>query len=156
MQKYKVYINNKCKVITDNWDIFCNKYTLVKAAGGLVYNSKNQVLMIFRNDKWDLPKGKLEIGETIQECAIREVEEECGVNNLKIEQKLISTYHIYNLNNRLILKHTYWFKMSTQCSNELIPQIAEGIEKVEWANQNDLYKKLKNTYANIKEILSYA
>ena len=62
MQKYKVYINKELKIITDNWDDFCAKYILIQAAGGLVYNSKNQLLMIFRNGKWDLPKGKLEVG----------------------------------------------------------------------------------------------
>ena len=77
MQKYKVYTNRECKIITDNWEAFCSKHTLIEAAGGLVYNIENQLLMIFRNNKWDLPKGKLEVGENIQECAIREVEEEC-------------------------------------------------------------------------------
>ena len=83
-QKYKVFINNKAKVITDNWEEFCSKLTLIKAAGGLVYNQENKLLMIFRNGKWDLPKGKLEEGESIENCAIREVEEECGISNLQI------------------------------------------------------------------------
>ena len=93
MQKYKVYINNKLKIITDNWESFCAGYKLIEAAGGLVYNDKNQILMIFRNGKWDLPKGKLEVGENIEQCAIREVEEECGVSGLTITQQLQKTYH---------------------------------------------------------------
>ena len=84
MQKYKVYINNKCEIITDNWESFCSKYILIEAAGGLVYNSDKQILMIFRNGKWDLPKGKKEDKETIIQCALREVEEECGINDLRI------------------------------------------------------------------------
>ena len=155
MQKYKVYINNDCKVITDNWDAFCERHTLVEAAGGVVYNSNNQVLMIFRNGKWDLPKGKLEIGETIQECALREVEEECGVSDLQIFEKLIRTYHVYDLDDSLILKRTHWFKMNTQFSNAPVPQIKEGITKVEWVSQKDLLKKLSNTYGSIKDLLGY-
>ena len=152
MQKYKVYINKECKVITHNWDDFCAKYILIEAAGGLVYNSVNQVLMIFRNKKWDLPKGKIELGESIEECALREVEEECGISNLQIIGALKSTYHIYKLNGRSILKRTYWFKMNTNYSNKLIPQIEEGITKVEWVNKEDISKKIENTYMNIKDI----
>ena len=153
MQKYKVYINKERKIIIDNWDNFCAKYTLIVAAGGVVYNSKDQILMIFRNEKWDLPKGKLEIDENIQECALREVEEECGVSNLKIVNQLQSTYHTYEINGKAILKHTYWFKMNTNYSNELVPQIQEGITKVEWVNKKDVFKKLENTYASIQELV---
>ena len=153
MQKYKVYINNECKIITDNWDEFCADYIFIEASGGLVYNNNNQILMIFRNGKWDLPKGKLEVGENIQQCAIREVEEECGVSNLQIVSELSSTYHIYEMNGKAILKRTYWFKMNTDYDNKLAPQIKEGIIKVEWINKEDMCKKLENTYGNIKEIL---
>ena len=153
MQKYKVYINNECKIITDNWDDFCAKHTFIEASGGLVYNNKNQILMIFRNSKWDLPKGKLEAGEGIQECAVREVEEECGVRNLQIVNQLQSTYHTYQLNGKAILKCTYWFKMITNFNDELVPQIKEGITKVAWVDINDISEKLKNTYGNIKELL---
>jgi 8-oxo-dGTP pyrophosphatase MutT (NUDIX family) len=152
MQKYKVYINKECKIITDNWKRFCAQYTLIEAAGGLAYNLDNQLLMIFRNGRWDLPKGKLELGENIRECAIREVEEECGVNNLKIVRELQSTYHTYEINDQAILKRTYWFKMNTNYSNELVPQIKEGITKVEWVNEEDITTKLENSYGNIKEL----
>lgn len=155
MQKYKVYINKDCKLITDNWDEFCKRHTLVEAAGGVVYNSNNQLLMIFRNDKWDLPKGKLEIGETIKECALREVEEECGVSDLQIFQKLINTYHVYDLDGSLVLKRTHWFKMNTQCSNAPVPQIKEGITKAEWVSEKDIFKKLRNTYGSVKDLLGY-
>ena len=154
MQKYKVYINNECKIITDNWDDFCEKYIIVEASGGLVYNTRNQILMIFRNNKWDLPKGKLELGENIQECAIREVEEECGVSNLQIVKKLQNTYHTYQVNGKSILKCTYWFKMITNFNSKLVPQINEGITKAEWVDVNDISKKIENTYGNIKELLT--
>ena len=77
---------------------------MIEAAGGLVYNSDKKALMIFRNGKWDLPKGKIELGELIEECAIREVEEECGIYDLQIENKLIDTYHTYVLNSIKVLK----------------------------------------------------
>lgn len=153
MQKYKVYINKERKIIIDNWDDFCKGYNLIQAAGGVVYNDKDQVLMIFRNEKWDLPKGKLEDGENIQQCAIREVEEECGIGNLKITDRLPSTYHVYEMNNKSMLKHTYWFRMKTDFTSKLVPQIEEGITKVEWVSKKDMFKKIENTYASIKELL---
>ena len=140
-QKYKVYINNKPKIITDNWESFCANYILIKAAGGVVYNDNGQLLMIFRNGKWDLPKGKLEENEGIKECAIREVEEESGVRGLYITQKLIDTYHTYELNGRKILKKTCWFEMRSSFNGILKPQIKEGITTACWVNKKDVSKK---------------
>ena len=154
-QKYKVFINNKVKVITDSWEEFCSKHTLIKAAGGLVYNQEDKLLMIFRNGKWDLPKGKLEQGESIENCAIREVEEECGISNLQITEKLIDTYHIYKYKGKKILKRTFWFKMKSNFDGNLIPQTEEGIMKVVWIERHQIQEKLKNSYANIKALLSH-
>ena len=153
MQKYKVYINNERKLITDNWENFCSNYTLINAAGGVVYNSKKQLLMIFRNEKWDLPKGKMNVDEKYYECAIREVKEECGVSDLQIICELENTYHTYEIDGKPILKCTYWFKMYTNYSNKLVPQIEEGITKAEWINKKSIFKKINNTYGNIKELL---
>ena len=108
--------------------------------------------MIFRNLRWDLPKGKLEEGEDIKNCALREVEEECGVKGLKILNKITETYHVYKVNHEKILKHTYWFKMSTDFNNKLIPQISEGISKVEWVDKEDIKQRISGSYGNIKEI----
>ena len=154
MQKYKVYINNTPKIITEKWKSFCSDYKLIIAAGGVVYNKKNQLLMIFRNEKWDLPKGKLEEGEDIKVCALREVEEECGVKGLKIVNKISETYHVYKVNHEKILKRTYWFKMSTDFNNKLIPQISEGITKVEWVDNKDIKQRIADSYRNIKEIFT--
>ena len=151
-QKYKVYINNTPKFITENWKNFCSDYKLIKAAGGVVYNSKNQLLMIFRNGKWDLPKGKLDENEKIEECAIREVEEECGIRNLVIIKRLADTYHTYEFQGLKILKKTFWFKMYTDFSEDLLPQIEEGITKVEWVYKQEFANKLQNSYANIREL----
>ena len=120
----------------------------------MVYNKKNQLLMIFRNEKWDLPKGKLEEGEDIKVCALREVEEECGVKGLKIVNKISETYHVYKVNHEKILKRTYWFKMSTDFNNKLIPQISEGITKVEWVDNKDIKQRIADSYRNIKEIFT--
>ena len=152
-QKYKVYINNEPKTITDNWKSFCADYSLIEAAGGLVYNSDNQLLMIFRNGKWDLPKGKLEIDENIKECAIREVEEECGISGLSIVNALKDTYHTYEINGKKILKRTFWFAMNSNYKGNLIPQAEEGIIKVIWVDKQDIAEKLENSFGNINELL---
>jgi len=152
-QKYKVYVNNSSEIITDNWESFCADYTLIEAAGGLVYNLDNQLLMIFRNGKWDLPKGKLKVSENIQECAIREVEEECGIARLTINKPLQNTYHTYKLNKQKILKCTYWFEMKTNFKGGLLPQTEEGITKVVWVDKQDIAEKLENSYGNIIELL---
>ncbi|MCT7904144.1 Predicted NTP pyrophosphohydrolase [Candidatus Ornithobacterium hominis] len=125
----------------------------IKAAGGMVFNQKEELLLIFRNGKWDLPKGKLEKKEKKKKAAIREVEEECGVFGLSITRKLMKTYHIYSLKNELIFKTTHWYRMETCDNNGLTPQTEEGIEKVIWANEKEISKALENTYDNISLLL---
>ena len=127
---------------------------MIEASGGLVFNKDGDILMIFRNGKWDLPKGKLEIGESVEECAIREVEEECGIYGLDITEKLLETYHTYNLSGKEILKRTYWYKMNTDFNGELIPQIEEGITKVSWVSKDKISDKLTNSYGNILDVLN--
>ena len=126
---------------------------MIEAAGGLVFNKEEQILMIFRNGKWDLPKGKLEIGESVEECAIREVEEECGILGLIIENKIKDTYHTYVLEGENILKKTYWYKMNTDFDGELMPQIEEGITKVSWVSKDEISENLTNSYGNISDVL---
>jgi 8-oxo-dGTP pyrophosphatase MutT (NUDIX family) len=121
-----------------------------KAGGGLVYNKKNEVLFIFRNGKWDLPKGGIEKGEEIEYTALREVEEETGVNKLVITDKLQKTYHIFKRNGRYKLKITHWFEMRTSFEGTPIGQLEEGIEKVAWLSANEIQEALKNSYENIK------
>ena len=106
------------------------KIPVVKAGGGLVYNKKGEVLFIFRNGKWDLPKGGIEKGEGIEEAAIREVEEETGVKKLKVVQKLQKTYHVFKRNGSYKLKITHWYEMKTDYTGKLQGQENEGIEKI--------------------------
>ena len=122
----------------------------VVAGGGKVYNPKKEILFIYRNDKWDLPKGKIEGVETIEETAMREVSEETGVAGLKIVKPLPNTYHIFKRNGEHKIKVTYWFEMKTNFLGKLTPQENEGITKVEWLNSKQSLKALKNSYANIK------
>ena len=151
-QKYKVFINNRPKLVVDNWGEFCSKYQIIDAAGGVVYNNES-LLMIFRNGKWDLPKGKKEMNETDENCAIREVSEECGVSDLKIIRFIKYSYHTYEINSTPILKITAWFLMSSNHNQILTPQKSEGISKVVWVNQDKVAEKLKNTYGNISDVL---
>ena len=132
-----------------------NKYfKFIVAAGGTVFNRKNELLVIYRLNKWDLPKGKLEKGEDIPTCAIREVEEECNVDGLIITKELESTYHCYFHKNKWVLKRTYWFKMKTEYAGKLVPQTEEGIEKVIWLAKSDWDTIFDNTYNSIKEVIS--
>lgn len=129
---------------------FLKKAPNVVAGGGKVYNDKGKVLFIFRNGKWDLPKGKIEKKESIEETAIREVEEETGVKGLEIVKPLETTYHIFKRRGRYRIKITYWFEMKTSFDGKLYPQEKEGITKVKWLGKKKIKKALKNSYANIK------
>lgn len=126
------------------------KIPVAKAGGGLVYNKKGEVLFIFRNGKWDLPKGGIEKHEEIEDTAMREVEEETGVSGLKITNKLQKTYHIFKRNGTYRLKITHWFEMKTSFDGKLQGQLEEGIEKVAWLNPEQIKEALTNSYDNIK------
>ena len=126
------------------------KIPVNKAGGGLVYNKNGAVLFIFRNGKWDLPKGGIEKGELIEDTAIREVEEETGVTGLTITGRLQKTYHIFKRNGRYKLKVTHWYEMKTDFEGTPTGQIEEGIEKVAWLNPDEIKEALKNSYENIK------
>lgn len=131
---------------------FKKKTSVVLAAGGLVKNDKGEILFIKRNGKWDLPKGRVEGNETIEEAAIRETQEETGVKNLEIVKPLLITYHFFNRNGKMKLKETYWFEMTTTYAGKLSPEESEGIKKVVWKNPKKTTKALLNSYANIREL----
>ncbi len=125
----------------------------ITAAGGKVINSKGEILFIFRNNKWDLPKGKAEDNESIADTAIREVKEETGIAKLVITKPLNTTYHIFKKNNTYRLKITHWFEMKSTGDNQLIPQIEEGIIRAEWINKSEIDKIKKKCYANIRLLI---
>jgi len=126
------------------------KISVCKAGGGLVFNKNGDVLFIFRNGKWDLPKGGIERGEEIANTAIREVIEETGVNKLIITRKLQKTYHVFKRNGKYKLKITHWFEMQTTFEGTPFPQANEGIEKAVWLNPDQIKEALKTSYENIK------
>ena len=130
--------------------ILYSKLPLVEAAGGLVKNDRDETLFIFRNGKWDLPKGKTEKGENIEETAVREVEEETGVRGLEITEFLMQTFHVFKRNGEYRLKLTHWYQMKTSYDGELLPQFEEDILQVIWKNDVDTKVALENSYENIK------
>lgn len=130
--------------------LLSSRLPLVEAAGGLVKNDKNETLFIYRNGKWDLPKGKTEKGENMEETAIREVEEETGVTGLTITDFLMQTYHVFKRNGEYRLKLTHWYSMKTSYDGELHPEIEEDIMEVVWKNDSAVETALQNSYENIK------
>ena len=110
--------------------------------------------MIFRNNKWDLPKGKREFNESEQDCALREVEEECGISDLSIVRFLKYTYHTYYIKEKKILKITSWYLMNSKYKNKLIPQSSEGITLVMWVRPENIKSKLENTFNNIIDLFN--
>ncbi len=130
-------------------------FKLVEAAGGLVRNLKtNHFLFIFRNKKWDLPKGRINKNEEVQKAAIREVEEETGVENLSITKSLNTTYHIFKRNRKYRLKKTFWYLMETNYSGELTPETKEGIEKAVWIDKKIIVSLKSEMYKNIDLVIS--
>lgn len=132
---------------------FITTFELIEAGGGVVTNPSGEVLMIFRNGRWDLPKGKLEPGEAIEHCAIREVQEECGVGELELGSFITHTYHIYELHGRPVLKRSWWWHMICRDNAELTPQTEEGITEVAWVDSTQMARCLENTYLTIKDVL---
>jgi len=127
--------------------------TLIEAAGGLVKNEKGDYLFIYRNDKWDLPKGKIEKDEKVKVAALREVEEECGIKVSKLGPKICKTYHAYISKGEVVLKKTHWFSMKYKGEDRLKPQIEEGITDVRWFRKNHIDAILQNTFPSILDVL---
>jgi len=133
---------------------FFKHFTPIVTAGGIVQNDKKDLLFIYRLDKWDLPKGKMEKGEDAETCAVREVEEETGVTKLKLKKRVGKTYHTYNAYGKHFLKTTHWFYMTCSSRQVFIPQTEENITEIKWVNTKDIKEPIKNTYASIKDILT--
>lgn len=130
-----------------------NSVTLIEAAGGLVENEDGKYLFIYRNDKWDLPKGKLEKGEKKTEGGVREVEEECGITVSKLGKKICKTYHVYTIKRQVVLKKTHWYAMKYKGNEKLKPQLEEGITEVRWFKKGSIEPIIHNTFPSIMDVL---
>jgi 8-oxo-dGTP pyrophosphatase MutT (NUDIX family) len=135
---------------------FWKKFLLVKAGGGLVRNGEGRYLFMLRRSVWDLPKGKLDPGETIEQCAVREVGEETGLQGVTLESPLLLTYHTYDENGKHILKETHWFRMSVSDTKGLKPQLEEQITELRWVDAGGLKDVLSHTFPSIRDVIQTA
>jgi 8-oxo-dGTP pyrophosphatase MutT (NUDIX family) len=135
---------------------FFKKFTVIQAAGGLVKNTEGNILMIFRRGKWDLPKGKLDEDEKLEDCAIREVEEETGLKNVKLHSPLTITYHTYHEGTKFIIKESHWFTMTITGGQKLTPQTEEDIFDIKWISPGDVSSYLPKSFPLISDVIGSA
>ncbi len=133
---------------------FRKQFGIIVAAGGIVKNDNGDILMIFRRGKWDMPKGKLDKGESLEDCAVREVEEETGIEQTKLISPHTVTYHVYDEYGKHILKESHWFHMHSPGVQKLVPQLEEQITAIEWANEDRRKKMLDQSYPLIRDLLA--
>jgi 8-oxo-dGTP pyrophosphatase MutT (NUDIX family) len=135
-------------------ELFWSNFQVMTAAGGMVVNEQEQYLFIHRRGHWDLPKGKLDEGETIEECALREIREETGLQELEIIKSLLITYHTYHMQGKDILKESYWYLVSGSVMDTLVPQTEEDIEKIIWVDRTEVAALLSGAYPSIREVVA--
>lgn len=156
----KLQITKHLNIISDDiesiFEDFCSGLPLIEAGGGVARNAAEDVLMIFRNGRWDLPKGKLEKGERIEACAVREVCEECGLSGLDLGRFIMHTHHCYRIKERWVLKRTSWYQMRYTGTELPHPQTVEGITIAEWVPQAQIPERLLNTYHTIRDVFRAA
>ncbi len=139
-----------------NWQHFCSLFQIIEAAGGVVLNDAGEWLMIHRLGKWDLPKGKLEEGESPEEASVREVSEECGIPEPELLEHLTDTYHVYTHKGKRILKRTYWYLMRSTEHKVLAAQTEEGITDVRWVHPNQVGELAQQSYGSIRVVIEKA
>jgi 8-oxo-dGTP pyrophosphatase MutT (NUDIX family) len=132
------------------------KFHLVQAGGGLIRNGEEKYLFMLRRGVWDLPKGKLDPGETLEQCAIREVMEETGIEGVILDGPLLVTWHTYDENGRHILKETHWFRMIAPAPGELTPQAEEQITELRWVDREGMKELLQKTFPSIRDVIRAA
>ena len=152
--------NDNIKIVSSDLnsllELFKSKFYYIEAAGGFI-EKDNEILFIHRQGIWDLPKGKLEKGETIKNAAIRECEEECGIKQLSITKQLSSSFHLYKYKKGFALKQSYWFYMKSDYSKKLTPQIEEDIDEVKWFSKHEIETIIINhTYYTIRDVINEA
>lgn len=151
-------IHNSIRVLCDDPEVafrrFGEEFTPIEAAGGVVVNGRGEWLMIRRNNRWDLPKGHVEAGESFDRCAEREIEEETGVK-AAVLRPLCDTWHAYFFpkTQRWELKRTHWYLLRSTERGELKPQTEEGIVEVAWCTPNDVEHYLKESYPTIRRVV---
>lgn len=137
-----------------------SRFNIIRAGGGIVINEFDEALLIFRNGKWDLPKGKMDPGESIKDTAIREVEEETSIKDLEIndlirlqETDQEFTLHTYvNKDGKKVLKPVFWYIM-TAPKQHLLPQKEEGISACKWVHIDNLEAYFDNTFSSIRDVI---
>ncbi len=134
------------------WSDFKDCFKVLEAAGGYVQNAHNELLVFYRRASWDLPKGKIDPGETPEQAAVREVQEETGLVNVTLGSFLVYTYHTYPLKNQRILKKTCWYRMKTT-DMQLVPQTEEDIEEIHWVEPRAWLESRVVVYPNIREVI---
>lgn len=145
-----VFLHNDVQVLLQ---AFKKQVNVIAAAGGLVHTSQNELLLIHRLGKWDLPKGKLDEGETLEACALREISEETGVEGLSVEASLPTTYHTYYQNGKNTLKKSHWYLLGASSKATLVPQTEENIEQCIWVPLSEIQPYIDGAFPSIADVL---
>ncbi len=152
----RVYTNGIPALIPpDQWAAFAKQFTVLEAAGGVVQNPSGELLVFYRRGSWDMPKGKIDPGETPEQAALREVEEETGLRHLTLGAFVMHTYHTYEQKGKQYLKKTWWYRMTT-AQNDTIPQTEEDIEEIRWVNPSEWLETEKAVYGSIRDVIEMA
>ncbi len=148
-QHTTIHTNN----VQETFEMLKRNFVIIQAGGGLVYTQGVEVLLIFRRGKWDLPKGKLEEGENLPECALREVEEETGLQNITLGKKLAVTYHTYEEKGEKILKESHWYTMQAS-KQTLTAQTEEDIEECKWVPLTEIAFFASKAHPSVADVLA--
>ena len=148
-----VFHDNRPVVIRDEaeWARFAQDFRIIHAAGGIVSDENSGILMIFRYGCWDFPKGKVEEGEDWETAALREVQEETGLQDITLKESLPNTYHTYILRDTPILKITHWYAMQAP-EQSLVPQTEEDISQAVWVPREEVAERLRDSYLSLREL----
>jgi 8-oxo-dGTP pyrophosphatase MutT (NUDIX family) len=156
--KFLPSVNNvvrvyRCDEVNRLKNIYLSDKPIILAAGGMVFNPDGNLLMMFRKGMWDMPKGKLDEGESIDDCALREVIEETGLSSISVGEKLSITYHTYYSKEKLFVKPSHWYKMHFNGTEQPIPQVEEDITEIRWVKKDEVGELMSNMFPSIQEMI---